>query len=314
MPGTATQYLLDVDRMVVDFREPAPFRVLEDISFSMERGTALVILGESGSGKTVLSRALTGLFPPHRRPVLGGSVVFDGKQILTENINELRHLRKNGIRYVFQDPMQALNPVAKIGAQLRLAAPQGAAAGELAALLAEVDLGPGVLGLYPHQLSVGMAQRVAIAMAVIAPPTLLIADEPTSALDVTLCLQVMDLVSHLCKTRNVGLLLITHDLGIAHRYGDNIVLLLHGQIVESAPVRDFFSRPYHPYARLLKDLHPLSGKTSGSPLGDIPGHDLPSSGCRFSNQCPLVRDRCRSEEPVLEQAGEERKVRCFFWK
>ncbi len=306
--------LLSVDSMAVDFTAPARYRVLDDISFAMNNGTSLVILGESGSGKTVLSRALTGLFPPHQHPRVGGTVVFDGTAVDVHRKDKLRRLRQKGIRYVFQDPMQALNPVAKIRTQLRRAAADRVpGADDLAGAMQDVGLEPDVLNMFPHQLSVGMAQRVAIAMAIIALPRLLIADEPTSALDVTLRIQIMELLSSLCKAHNVGMLLITHDLGIARRYGDVVVLLYRGRIVESAPVQEFFRRPLHPYARLLNDLQRSQYTGVDAYEASDPGPPA-TGGCRFSNECPLVKERCRHEEPALEQVADGRKVRCFFWK
>jgi oligopeptide/dipeptide ABC transporter ATP-binding protein len=314
MPSPTPQQLLSVDRLVVDFPGPTRFRVLEDISFAMEYGTSLVILGESGSGKTVLSRSLTGLFPSHMKPVIEGSVTLGGKEVRAADKEDLQRIRTTEVRYVFQDPMLALNPVAKVKVQLRLAA-RGQAPGErvLETAMTDVGLTRDTLDMFPHQLSVGMAQRVAIAMAIIASPKLLIADEPTSALDVALRLQVMDMISTLCRTKNIGMLLITHDLGVARRYGNTVILLHRGQIVEIAPGDDFFSRPLHPYGQLLRNLQ-RAPVTIDDRNGPGPEHDAPWVGCRFSNQCPHAKDRCRVEEPMLEEASDGRKVRCFYWK
>ena len=315
--STNSDPLLVVRRLhVVLGGDPGPaIPVIEDVSFSVFPSTTVVLLGESGSGKTVLSRSLTGLLNGNGHAT--GSVLFEGMELLSAGEEVLQQVRRKGIRYVFQDPTQALNPLAKIESQLRLAGVDEEKEA-LAALLTMVGIQDEreVLRSYPHQLSVGMAQRVMIAMAMIASPKLLIADEPTSAVDASLRFRLLDLMDELRRSRGLALLLITHDLDIARLYGDLVVVLYEGKVVESAPAAEFFPAPHHPYSRMLLRLR-VSASTTFAEAGETP-EDADrlkhSSGCRFVPRCPVGRPRCSEEEPPLEQAGIEREVRCFYWK
>lgn len=287
---------------------------IENVSFSIFPATTFVLLGESGSGKTILSRSLTGLLNGSAR--ITGSVLFDGIELLTAGDDVLRQVRKNGIRYVFQDPVQALNPLSKIETQLRIAGGTGNRR-DLSRLLDSVGLPEArdILKLYPHQLSVGMAQRVMLAMAMAASPKLLIADEPTSAVDVSLRHRLLETMLRLRTERGLAMLLITHDLDIARRCGDHVAVLYEGRIVESAPAAEFFRDPQHPYSRMLVGLRELERAESVDP-GQIAVDQRTGARarCRFSHRCPSARPRCSEEEPEMESSGHKREVRCFYWK
>ena len=295
-------------------------KIIDDVSFSVKQGELVVLLGESGSGKTVLSRSLTGLFPDKSGLHVTGAVNFDGNSILSVTQEELLKLRRRKIRYIFQEPAQALNPVATIRSQLMLSTekdrvtPEGLRSALTSVGLHNVDE---VLESYPHQLSVGMAQRVMIAMAMLASPALLIADEPTSSVDAPLRYQLLDLLTSIQKSGGMSLILITHDLDVARLYGEYILLLYKGRIVEAGPKNEFFDRPLHPYAQLLLDSRPTIGKSIGSHL---PNESNPAklakrhTGCRFYSRCHKAQDDCALTEPPLEKTSGGREVRCFYWR
>jgi oligopeptide/dipeptide ABC transporter ATP-binding protein len=312
--------LLTVSKLSVSALSTVGRRVLiHEVSFSVRENEVLIILGESGSGKTIISRSLTGLFPVTSAVRIDGSVTFDGQQLLNLGERELSSIRRHRIRYVFQEPMQSLNPLARIGRQMRLASDGPSNNNEdLHNTLGLVGLenSDEVLDLYPHELSVGMAQRVCIAMAMLPSPALLIADEPTSAVDASLRRRVLDLLISIQRSRTMSLVLITHDLDVARWYGDRIIVLYGGRIIESARREAFFERPLHPYSRLLIDAQPgaqqqaaPSHPTAESVIADVPQH-----GCSFQPRCPIAGEKCKEVEPELEQLPGEREVRCFFWR
>ena len=293
--------------------------LIHDVSFSVNQSEVLVLLGESGSGKTVLSRALTNLFPVTSPMRIRGLVNFEGRSLLDLPAEELSAVRRRKIRYVFQEPISSLNPLTKIGLQLSLA--NGDPVKEERLLtdtlrLVGLDNAEEILELYPHQLSVGMAQRVNIAMAILPAPSLLIADEPTSAVDPSLKYALLDLLAAIRQTRGTSLILITHDLDVAQHYGDRIVVLYGGRVIESSGRERFFDNPLHPYSRLLIESHVSIGKPvadSGSAVSVL-DVEIPGSGCRFHPRCPIVQSRCTEAEPELEHVPDNREVRCFYWK
>jgi oligopeptide/dipeptide ABC transporter ATP-binding protein len=293
--------------------------LIHDVSFSVRRNEVVLLLGESGSGKTILSRALTGLFPPSSPLKICGSVAFEGLNLLDVSEEDMLPLRRHRIRYVFQEPLQSLNPLARIREQMRLAAGdthQNDRFLESALELVGLDNSEEVLRLYPHELSIGMAQRVCIAMAVLPSPVLLIADEPTSAVDASLRRRILELLISVQASREISLILITHDLDVASSFGDRILVLYRGRIIESAAREEFFERPLHPYSRMLIGAH--SGHPSppiaSSPDGLSLPADPPNHGCAFQPRCPRAERRCKEEEPDLEQLPGGQEVRCFFWK
>jgi oligopeptide/dipeptide ABC transporter ATP-binding protein len=309
--------LLTAANLSVSAPSPGGRRVLiHGVSFSVREGEVLIVLGESGSGKTILSRSLTRLFPATSAVRIDGSVTFEGQQLLTLNEGELSLIRRRKIRYVFQEPMQSLNPLARIGEQMRLATDGPSNNNtDLHTTLRLVGLEDNeeILDLYPHELSIGMAQRVCIAMSVLPSPALLIADEPTSAVDASLRRKILDLLISIQRSRVMSLLLITHDLDVARRYGDRIMVMYGGKIVESAPWKAFFERPLHPYSRLLVESQPAAQKRASPPdlKAEVVMADVPHQGCAFQPRCPIAENRCKESAPDLEQFPGEREVRCF---
>jgi len=290
--------------------------LIHEVSFSVRQKEVLVVLGESGSGKTILGRSLTKLFPVTSSVKLTGSVNFEDQQLLELGESELSFIRRHRIRYVFQEPMQSLNPLAKIGKQMRLAS-DGLSKDDkiLHHALQLVGLDKEVLGLYPHELSIGMAQRVCIAMAVLPSPALLIADEPTSAVDASLRRKLLELLISIQRSGTMSLILITHDLDVARCYADRIIVMHGGRIIESATCRAFFERPLHPYSSLLVSAQPMAQQQATLPIPTTESitAEVPQKGCSFQPRCPIAQDKCKEFEPGLDQISDEREVRCHFW-
>jgi peptide/nickel transport system ATP-binding protein len=303
---------------------PAPegrhARAVDDVSFRVEEGEAVGIVGESGCGKTITSLALLGLMPSAGRVTPESSILLRGEELVGASERRLRAVRGNEIAMIFQEPMTSLNPVRTIGSQvieaLRLrrgpgVEPMSRSESRLVAadLLREVGLTDpeARLGAYPHQLSGGMRQRVMIAMALSCEPALLVADEPTTALDVTVQAQILDLLTELRRGRRMALPLITHDLGVVAEVCDRVIVMYAGQVVESGRIEEIFSHPRHPYTRGLVDSLPrLDGlRERLRPIeGSLPDpSDLPK-GCRFHDRCVYAFERCRLEEPPLFEIGE----------
>jgi oligopeptide/dipeptide ABC transporter ATP-binding protein len=317
--GPISDVLLDVRSITVGITTAsARLPLVAGVSFSLRRGSILVIAGESGSGKTLTARALTNLFPESTRFWTEGEVIFEGRVIVPEVGDELRELRRTAIRYVFQEPLQALNPLALVRDQLRLASPSGRVSdGDLSPLLSRVGISDprATLGSYPHQLSAGEAQRVMIAMALLPAPRLIIADEPTASVDAPLKFQILELFSKFRSDHSLSIVLVTHDLLIAKEFGDEIVLLLGGRVVERSPMAAFFERPLHPYSRELVDAATHSLRDANlRPDRSYVAASAVIRGCAYASQCPVVQENCRHEDPGLENAGPGREVRCIFWK
>jgi len=320
--------LLEVKELRVEFStDEGRARAVDGVSFRLREGEALGIVGESGCGKTVTSLALMGLVPsPPGRVLEGSSIRFRGRELVGAGERTLRSLRGNEMAMIFQEPMTSLNPVFTVGSQISEALRQHRGMGRRAAtaraeeLLREVGISEPArrLGEYPHQLSGGMRQRVMIAMALSCEPALLIADEPTTALDVTIQAQILDLLSELRRRRGMGILLVTHDLGVVAEVCDRVAVMYAGQVVEEGPVEGLFRDPRHPYTRGLLDSLPRID-TRGSRLRPIPGV-VPSAsrwppGCRFRERCRHAWERCAAEppplHPVVPTAG-ERASRCWL--
>jgi peptide/nickel transport system ATP-binding protein len=317
--------LLAVEDLRVTFATPqGELRAVQGVSLSLERGKTLGIVGESGSGKTVLSRAIMGLLPRHSATQTG-SVRFQGQEILNASAKVLRRLWGTQIAMVFQDPMTSLNPVQRIGPQvtetlkLHLNLSRSDAKETALSLLAQVGI-PSPLerfGAYPHQLSGGMRQRVIIAIALACGPRLLMADEPTTGLDVTVQAQILDLLSRLQRARDMGMVLVTHDLGVVATRTDQIVVMYAGNVVECAPTNVLFSQMAMPYTEALLRSIPRIGNPSHTRLIAIEGRppDLiaPPAGCPFAPRCPYAQDKCRHEKPPLvEGAVPGHSYACWF--
>lgn len=318
--------LLAVDNLVTEFdTDEGRVRAVDGISFTVDAGKTLGIVGESGCGKSVTAHSIMRLLPQPMGQIAGGAVNFDGQDLTRLSLEDMQEIRGNRIGMVFQEPMTALNPVHTIGKQLtevmllhrEISADQAIRDG--VDMLARVGIpSPDVrMGEYPHQLSGGMRQRVVIAMALACRPALLIADEPTTALDVTIQAQILELISELQADMGMAVILITHDLGVIAETSDDVVVMYAGRIAEKGTVFDIFDRPAHPYTRGLLASIPRLETTPKSRLaiieGMVPGlMDLPA-GCRFQNRCPYTQDSCRTRTPAVEPVGEQHYVGCSRW-
>jgi peptide/nickel transport system ATP-binding protein len=305
--------LLDVRDLHTSFFTPqGEARAVDGISFSIDAGQTLGLVGESGCGKTMTALSILRLTPPSGR-IVGGEIVFDGRNLLTLSETEMRRVRGNAIAMIFQEPMSSLNPVFTVGNQIAEAVRlhQGlsrhAAREQAIAMLKLVEIPEAERRVdeYPHQLSGGMRQRVMIAMALSCHPRLLIADEPTTALDVTIQAQILDLLAGLQKRFGMALILVTHDLGVVAERANAVAIMYAGRIVEHAAVQTLFAHPLHPYARGLLRSVPKIGAAKTRRLEAIPGlvPDLlhVPSGCHFHDRCPHAIERCAAVDPPLEE-------------
>lgn len=317
--------LLVVDDLHTAFRTTrGTVRAVDGVSFEVHAGRTLGIVGESGSGKTVLSRSIMGLLPP-KDVVRSGSVHFDGRDLTSMSVTELRKIWGAELSMIFQDPMTALNPVKRIGRQitesLRLHLDLGKQEADAAAveLLRSVGIpSPEERSRwYPFQLSGGMRQRVMIAIALACSPRLVMADEPTTGLDVTVQAQILDLLAELQRDRHMAVILVTHDLGVVANRTDDIIVMYAGKIVERAPARTLFSDTKMPYTKALMDSIPRLAEPSGTRLTTIGGRPpnliSPPTGCRFAPRCPYAQDKCRESEPPLRTVGSpDHLFACWF--
>ena len=302
--------LLEVRDLTTHFRtEDGIVRAVDGISFSIEKGKTLGIVGESGCGKSVTCLTIMGL-NPRKSTISSGEALFKGEDLLQASSSRLREIRGNDIAMIFQDPMTSLNPVHKIGDQLTEAillhreVTKRQATARATELLKAVGIPRAERRLddYPHQFSGGMRQRVMIAMALVNDPDLLIADEPTTALDVTTQAQILNLMDKLQQEFGSAIIMITHDLGVVAEIADDVVVMYAAKVVEQASVDDLFKQPRHPYTwGLLGSLPRLD--TDVDRLVQIPGSPPsllnPPSGCRFNARCAYVFDRCKAEQPEL---------------
>jgi oligopeptide/dipeptide ABC transporter ATP-binding protein len=308
-----SESLLKVTNLRVDFRHDGQLvRAVDKLSYSVRRGQTVAVIGESGSGKTVSSRAIMGLLPP--TATITGSIRFEDTEMVGLAEKAMRRHRGRDVAMVFQDPSRSLNPTMRVGAQIREAilthaekASRGAAQDRALELLELVRL-PAArerLEQYPHQLSGGMRQRVMIAIALAAEPKLLIADEATTALDVTTQAQIMELLRDLQQRLGMALIMISHDLGLAASFADEVVVMYAGRAVERAPTEKLFAHVRMPYTRALLDAIPRLENPSHSRLAAVPGQPpnmaLLELGCPFTPRCPNATDQCRDHEPAFEE-------------
>jgi oligopeptide transport system ATP-binding protein len=321
-------HLLEIDELSVHFHTPeGVVRAVDHVSFSIAQGETLGLVGESGCGKSVTSLSILGLItsPPGR--IESGRILFDGKDLLAFNAEQMRQVRGRDIAMIFQEPMTSLNPVLPIGRQvaeplmIHRKISKTAAMQEAARWLDYVKI-PAPrerLNEYPHQLSGGMRQRVMIAMAMVCRPRLLIADEPTTALDVSIQSQILSLMEGFKNELGMSLLLITHDLGVVAQMAKRVVVMYAGQVVEVAGVQDIFERPFHPYTQgLLKSIPTLGSRAAGKKkrLSEIKG-TVPSliesvAGCKFADRCTRVFDVCRERQPELQPIRNGQQARCWL--
>ena len=317
--------LLEVRELVVEFAtERGIARAINSVSFTVNSGETVGLVGESGCGKTVTGLALLGLIPTPPGRIVSGSIRFQGRELVHLAEDEFRRIRGSQISMIFQEPMTALNPVFRIGSQMTdvLRRHQGLTRRQAGAAAVEMLAKVGMsapeqrIGEYPHQLSGGMRQRVMIAMALSCGPQLLIADEPTTALDVTTQAQVIEQIMKLQQELGMAMILVTHDLGVVAETCRRAMVMYCGNIVEQASVTELFARPRHPYTTGLLASIPRIRDEQLQELPVIQGMvpdllDLPD-GCRFQERCPKVKDFCRLAEPELKAIGKaETTVACY---
>ena len=314
--------LLAVEKLAIDVdRDGSTHRLVHDASFSVDRGETLAIVGESGSGKSLSALAVIGLLSEGLR-VASGAIRFAGQDITALDEPARNALRGSEISMIFQEPMTSLNPVRSIGHQitegmrLKLGLTRRQARARALELLEEVGISDPQQRLkqYPHQLSGGMRQRVMIAIALACKPSLILADEPTTALDVTIQAQILSLTSRICRDHGVGLVLITHNLGIVARYARNVAVMYGGRIVEKASAADLYRAPMHHYTRGLLSSVPRLDIPRDVPLRPIAGAPPDPmqhvAGCRFHPRCAAASDRCRRDVPPPERHGHH-EVACW---
>ncbi|OIP97376.1 MAG: peptide ABC transporter ATP-binding protein [Syntrophobacteraceae bacterium CG2_30_61_12] len=320
------QPLLIVDQLETHFiTERGVVRAVDRVSFQLEAGQTLGIVGESGCGKSVTALSIMRLIPQPPGKIVGGRILFAGKDLVAIPEHEMRRIRGNQISMIFQEPMTSLNPVFRIGDQIAEVLELHEKLSKKEALARSVDLLQQVgipspqsrIADYPHQMSGGMRQRVMIAMALACNPRLIIADEPTTALDVTIQAQILELMEQLSATTGTAVLLITHDLGVVAETARQVVVMYAGRVVEAAPVRELFHAPLHPYTRgLMRSIPSLAGDEARRRLETIPGV-VPSlvalpPGCKFHDRCRHAFAPCFEREPELATPAGGHPVRCWL--
>ena len=318
--------LLQAEGVTVRFDTPdSAFDVVRDVSFALFPGRTLCLVGESGCGKSMTALSLLRLIPEPGR-LAAGRILLDGKDLAELSESGMEHVRGRDIGMIFQEPMTSLNPVIRVGEQVaeplirHLRLSKKAALAQAVELFRQVGIPAPDMRVrdYPHQLSGGMRQRVMIAMALACKPRLLLADEPTTALDVTIQGQILSLLGDLSRERGMGLLLITHDLGVVAEMADEVGVMYAGRIVEHAPVRSLFADPLHPYTRGLIHSAPSLDTSPLARLDAIPG-TVPSpgnlpQGCPFRPRCTQAHERCLEEPPLFRLSGPDgpREARCWL--
>ncbi len=320
--------ILQVKHLVTSFdTEIGPVKAVDGVSFSVQQGKTLGIVGESGCGKSVTSLSVMRLLPKPAGNILSGEILFGGMDLVRLPADEMRCIRGRRISMIFQEPMTALNPVHRIDKQLKEVYTLHFTDMSPAEILqASIDLLNKVgiadpeqrLREYPHQLSGGMRQRVMIAMALAARPEILIADEPTTALDVTIQAQILALMKLLQQETGMGIIFITHDLGVIAETCDDVVVMYAGAVVERAPVVALFKSPRHPYTKGLLESIPRLDIPPKQTLSTIEGmvpdlQDIPE-GCRFQNRCQYAEEKCRTVTPPEESVADKHGVSCFRWQ
>lgn len=315
--------LLEIKNLQIEFGSGArPARAVDGVSLSLEAGKTLCLVGESGSGKSVTALSIAKLLPAPPARYAGGEILLEGRDVLKMSARGLREIRGGIVSYVFQEPGASLNPVFRIGAQIKESLgyhrPAAATDAEVIRLLKLVGIPAPTSRLrnYPHELSGGMQQRVMIAMALASQPKLLVADEPTTALDVTIQAQIIELLADLRQQLGMAVLLITHNLGIVGDLADDIAVMYAGQIVEQGPARDILQRPLHPYSQaLIQSVPTLEAEVER--LTAIPGAvPLPGAfpdGCRFHPRCSKAQASCSTQAPALDSVQRDRRLRCPLW-
>ncbi|HDZ09441.1 ABC transporter ATP-binding protein [Pseudohongiella sp.] len=319
--------ILQLSNLVTEFdTDEGRVRAVDDVSFSVNAGETLGIVGESGCGKSVTAQSIMRLLPQPMGQIVSGEIRFNGQNLAALTLEQMRAIRGAEIGMVFQEPMTALNPVHTIGRQLaevlllhKKISKQDALRQSMVMLDRVGIPAPDIrMGEYPHQLSGGMRQRVVIAMALACGPKLLIADEPTTALDVTIQAQILELIRELQNDMGMAVMLITHDLGVIAETSQQVVVMYAGKVAEKGTVYDIFDHPTHPYTQGLLSSIPRLNTVPKSRLAIIPGmvpglRDLPA-GCRFANRCRHCLDSCTLASPAEEQVSAGHSVSCYRWR
>ena len=316
-------HLLDVQNLAVEFRtRDGVAKAINRASFHLDQGESLAILGESGSGKSVTAQAIMGILDSPPGFVTGGQVFFRGVDLLKLPEDQRRMVRGQPIAMIFQDALSALNPVFTVGWQIaemfrvHKGLNKSDARAEAIRLMERVNIPAAAqrAGNFPHQFSGGMRQRIMIAMALALDPEILIADEPTTALDVTVQAQIMELLSELQAETGMGLILITHDLGVVADVADRLNVMYAGRIVAAAAVHDLYAHPAHPYTEgLMFSIPRLDSKDKIEPIPGVVPHPLAlPKGCKFAPRCKYCTKKCMEEEPELKDMGNGQLIRCFY--
>jgi len=319
----ATNALLDVRELRTSFHgEQGEVRAVDGVSFRLERGRTLGIVGESGCGKSVTALSIMGLVPQPPGQIDGGEVLFEGTDLLKLRPSRLRDLRGDQLSMIFQEPMTSLNPAFPVGEQIAETLVRHRNMGRREAQAQAIEMLRRVripspesrADDYPHQLSGGMRQRVMIAMALACNPKLLIADEPTTALDVTIQAQILELMRALRAELGTAIILITHDLGVVAELADDVIVMYAGQVIERCAVDRLFSEPQHPYTIGLLGAVPrldVPAESLAVIEGAVPSPLAPPSGCRFHPRCPFAVETCRAEAPPLAALSPGHETACW---
>ncbi len=318
-----TEALLEVKDLKTYFHtENGVVPSVDGVSFSIKKGETIAVVGESGSGKSVTSLSIMGLVGSPGK-IVGGEILFEGKDLTTISNREMRKLRGNEIAMIFQEPLTSLNPLFTVGNQISESIRLHQKANKEEAKIKSIEMlrkvgiprPEKVFSSYPHTLSGGMRQRVMIAMALSCNPKLLIADEPTTALDVTIQAQILQLMRNLKHDNDTSIMLITHDLGVVAEMVDTVIVMYAGQVVEYTDVYTLFKEPKHPYTKGLLDstpkIHELKDELQ-SIEGTVPPPGSITQGCSFQTRCPLATDKCFMEGPELKEIAPNHKVRCWL--
>jgi peptide/nickel transport system ATP-binding protein len=317
--GIEAKPLLTVDNLTIDI---GGAKVVDGVSFTVNPGEVMALVGESGCGKSLTSYAMLGLLPPAARRVTGRILLKDA-DLAAFSERQLRQARGKDISIIFQEPSASLDPLTTVGSQIAAAfrAHRRVSKSEALAKAREMLVDVGIpdpdrrLHQYPFELSGGMCQRIMIAIALICGPRVLVADEPTTALDVTIQAQILDVMKKLVAERGTAIVLITHDMGVVADIADHVAVMYAGRIAEIAPVQQLFSRPAHPYTALLLASVPKLDVAPKAELatieGSVPTPNEFGDGCRFAGRCPLVTQQCRSEVPPLFDHGNAHRSACW---
>ncbi|MDQ0351418.1 oligopeptide/dipeptide ABC transporter ATP-binding protein [Alkalibacillus filiformis] len=323
MKSTSEENQLQVHGLEVGFKNKKKYtQILNGVSFNVNKGETLCIVGESGCGKSLTSLSIMGLLPESGE-VRSGEIRFEGQELTNRSMKEMSKIRGNEISMIFQEPMTSLNPVHTVGKQIieAIRIHRNVSKKEATERVVEMFELVGIpsprerVHNYPHEMSGGMRQRVMIAMALACDPKLLIADEPTTALDVTIQAQILDLLNELKGDLDMSIVMITHDLGVVSEMADQVLVMYAGEVIEYTDSKSLFENPKHPYTQgLIASIPKLQGKTEELPVikGAVPNPDEMPSGCRFSTRCAFAKQECFDQSPQ-EEGTEAHPVRCWMY-